>query len=112
MQHLIDGDLAANNGGWQWAAGTGTDAQPYFRIFNPTSQGKRFDPEGTYVRRYVPELAALPAPYIHEPWRLSTEQQHQYGVQIGHDYPIPLVDHQIQRQRVLELYGQRTSGAG
>ena len=67
MQHLVDGDPAANNGGWQWTAGTGTDAAPYFRIFNPVLQGIKFDPEGVYVRRYVPELADVPAKFIHEP---------------------------------------------
>ena len=69
MRHLVDGDLASNNGGWQWAAGTGTDAQPYFRIFNPVLQGQRFDPEGAYVRRWVPELARMPARWIHRPGR-------------------------------------------
>ena len=71
MQQLVDGDQAANNGGWQWAAGTGTDPQPFFRIFNPVLQGKKFDPDGAYVRRWVPELARVPNKFIHEPWRLS-----------------------------------------
>lgn len=106
MQQLVDGDPAANNGGWQWAAGTGTDAQPFFRIFNPISQGQKFDPHGDYVRRYVPELAAVPDPYIHQPWKMSEQEQRQYGVRIGHDYPAPIVDHQIQRQRALDLYGR------
>ena len=104
MHMLVDGDPAANNGGWQWAAGTGTDAQPYFRIFNPTSQGQKFDPAGAYVRRYVPELANLPDSFIHEPWKMSPEVQRLYGVQIGHDYPAPIVDHAVQRQRALDLY--------
>ena len=68
MQQLVDGDLAANNGGWQWSAGTGTDAAPYFRIFNPVTQGEKFDPDGDFVRRWVPELAAFPADTIHQPW--------------------------------------------
>ena len=103
MEKLVDGDQAANNGGWQWAAGTGTDAQPYFRIFNPTTQGEKFDPEGDYVRRWVPELARVPAAVIHQPWKLSdTERQH-----LGCDsYPMPVVDHAAQRVRALEMYRQ------
>ena len=77
MRELVDGDLAANNGGWQWAASTGTDAQPWFRIFNPTSQGERFDPDGDYVRRWVPELARVPARWIHQPWELPGRRGHQ-----------------------------------
>lgn len=104
MQQLVDGDVAANNGGWQWTAGTGTDAQPYFRIFNPTSQGQKFDPAGTYVRRYIPELAAVPDSFIHEPWQMSATMQQHCGVQIGRDYPAPIVDHAVQRQQALVLY--------
>jgi deoxyribodipyrimidine photo-lyase len=104
MQHLVDGDLAANNGGWQWAAGTGTDAQPYFRIFNPTSQGQKFDPQGAYVRHYLPELANVPEKFIHEPWKMSEQAQRQAGVQIGRNYPAPIVDHGVQRKRALALY--------
>ncbi len=106
MQQLVDGDLAANNGGWQWAAGTGTDAQPFFRIFNPTSQGQKFDPHGDYVRRYVPELAAVSDTYIHQPWKMSEQEQQRCGMRIGQDYPAPVVDHNVQRQRALELYGR------
>lgn len=84
MQHLVDGDPANNNGGWQWSASTGTDAQPYFRIFNPSAQGQRFDPRGEYVRRYVPELADVPDRYIHHPWDAPTAPP---------DYPSPIVDH-------------------
>lgn len=84
MHHLIDGDPAANNGGWQWAASTGTDAQPYFRIFNPVAQGRRYDPDGDYTRRYVPELADLPARLVHEPAKAATPRR---------GYPAPIVDH-------------------
>jgi deoxyribodipyrimidine photo-lyase len=104
MQKLIDGDLAANNGGWQWAASTGTDAQPFFRIFNPVSQGEKFDPDGTYVKRYVPELRRIPAKYIHRPWELSPSEQEAVGCVLGRDYPHPIVDHKVQRERALALY--------
>ena len=107
MQHLVDGDPASNNGGWQWAAGTGTDAAPYFRVLNPVLQGARFDPDGAYVRRFVPELASVPAKYIHNPWTMPTEVQKQAGCRIGKDYPAPLVDHKLARERVLLAY--RTS---
>jgi deoxyribodipyrimidine photo-lyase len=104
MRLLIDGDPAANNGGWQWAAGTGTDAQPYFRIFNPTSQSQKFDPDGAYIRRYVPELAGVPAKYIHEPQRMPAAEQRRVGVQIGRDYPLPIVDHKARRELALARY--------
>jgi deoxyribodipyrimidine photo-lyase len=106
MQHLVDGDPAANNGGWQWTAGTGTDAAPYFRIFNPTLQGQKFDPNGDYVRRWRPELANLPANLIHEPAKMSAAQQRQYGCLIGRDYPAPLVNHREMRDKALNLYKQ------
>jgi len=93
MRWLVDGDPANNNGGWQWAASTGTDAQPYFRIFNPTSQGKRFDPDGAYIRRWVPELADVPAPDVHEPWTSLLAQTT--------SYPPPMVDHQAERAEAL-----------
>ncbi|GAB4120929.1 MAG: deoxyribodipyrimidine photo-lyase [Roseiflexaceae bacterium] len=104
MQQLVDGDPAANNGGWQWAAGTGTDAQPYFRIFNPISQGEKFDPEGRYVRRYLPELARVPNRFIHAPWLMPPAEQRNCGVIIGRDYPQPIVDHATQRDRALAMY--------
>jgi deoxyribodipyrimidine photo-lyase len=104
MQNLLDGDLAANNGGWQWTAGTGTDAAPYFRIFNPVLQGMKFDPKGAYVRRYVPELASVPDKFIHEPWKMSAAQQEQFGCMLGRDYPAPIVDHGQARERVLAAY--------
>ncbi len=104
MQHLVDGDPAANNGGWQWIAGVGTDAAPYFRIFNPTLQGARFDPEGDYVRRWVPELARVAMGDIHAPWRMSPEEQQAAGCVIGRDYPAPIVDHAWARERTLAAY--------
>lgn len=104
MQMLIDGDLAANNGGWQWSAGVGTDAAPYFRIFNPTAQGQKFDPQGAYIRRWVPELRLVPERYIHEPWRMPHSEQVRAGCIIGRDYPAPIVDHAAARQRVLDAY--------
>ena len=103
---LIDFDLASNNGGWQWAASTGCDAQPYFRIFNPVTQSERFDPEGAFIRRYVPELAALSAKEIHAPWRLPPMVQQAKGVVIGRDYPPPIVDHAVAREQALELFGK------
>ncbi|KRF22092.1 deoxyribodipyrimidine photo-lyase [Phycicoccus sp. Soil802] len=96
LDHLIDGDIASNNHGWQWVAGTGTDASPYFRVFNPITQGLRFDPHGDYVRRYVPELAHLEGPAVHEPWK------HDDGY--AHDYPERLVDHADERREALRRY--------
>lgn len=110
MRLLLDGDPAANNGGWQWAAGTGTDAQPYFRIFNPVSQGEKFDPEGAYVRRYVPELANVPRKHIHQPHLMAPAEQLRADVQVGRDYPRPVVDHKLQRERALALYGAVRGG--
>ncbi len=97
MHQLVDADRAANNGGWQWSAGTGTDAAPYFRIFNPVTQGKRFDPEGDFVRKWVPELSSLPPRIIHEPWRNPTAPEMRR-------YPKRLVLHEEQRPRCLALY--------
>ena len=104
MQHLIDGDPAANNGGWQWTAGTGTDAAPYFRIFNPISQSLKHDPQGVYIRRWLPELSRVPDEYIHEPWKMPREAQKAAGCEIGVDYPAPLVDHAERRDRVMQAY--------
>lgn len=101
---LNDFDLAANNGNWQWAASTGCDAQPYFRIFNPVTQSKRFDAEGTFIRRYVPELASVPPKYIHAPWDMPPGEQAGCGCTIGRDYPAPVVEHAVQRERALILY--------
>ncbi|MEZ0579062.1 deoxyribodipyrimidine photo-lyase [Nocardioides sp. MH1] len=96
LDHLVDGDLASNNHGWQWVAGTGTDASPYFRVFNPITQGKRFDPDGDYVRRWVPELRHLSGKAAHEPWR------HDDGYAEG--YPEPVVDHDEERREALDRY--------
>jgi deoxyribodipyrimidine photo-lyase len=104
MRHLVDGDPAANNGGWQWTAGVGTDAAPYFRIFNPVLQGAKFDPQGGYVRRWVPELANVPDRFIHRPWDMPTDVQRASGCIIGQDYPAPIVDHALARERVLAAY--------
>lgn len=108
MQHLIDGDPAANNGGWQWSAGTGTDAAPYFRIFNPISQGTKFDPDGDYVRRWAPELANVPNDFIHEPWKMPTTTQQRSNCVISKDYPAPIVDHKAARQRTLTAFKEAT----
>lgn len=102
MRHLTDGDWAQNNAGWQWSAGSGVDAQPYFRIFNPVTQGQKFDPEGSYVRRWVPELARVPARYIHAPWLAPPEVLAAAGLRLGRDYPTPIVDHAFARQRFLD----------
>jgi deoxyribodipyrimidine photo-lyase len=99
LDHLVDGDLASNNHGWQWVAGTGTDAAPYFRVFNPVSQGKKFDPDGSYVRCWVPELAHLDGAAAHEPWR------HADGY--DHGYPTRIVDHAAERQVALARYTAR-----
>jgi len=104
---LNDYDLAANNGGWQWAASTGCDAQPYFRIFNPITQSERFDPGGAFIRRYLPVLARVPTARIHAPWRMSEGEQREAGVIIGHDYPAPLVDHEAARRLTLALFGKK-----
>jgi deoxyribodipyrimidine photo-lyase len=101
LRYLTDGDLAQNNLGWQWSAGCGCDAQPYFRVFNPVTQGQRFDPQGDYVRRYVPELAALPERYIHAPWTAPKAILEQAGVRLGKSYPKPIVEHAEARQRFL-----------
>lgn len=101
MEHLVDGDIASNNHGWQWTAGTGTDAAPYFRVFNPTSQGEKFDPTGDYVRRYVPELAGLDTKNIHDPSGL--------GLLAPPGYPAPMVDHAAERNEALLRY-KKVSG--
>lgn len=103
-RHLLDFDLAANNGGWQWSASTGCDAQPWFRIFNPVTQSEKFDPEGRFIRRYVPELAQLSNKGIHAPWTLTPAQLSAAGVRLGEHYPAPIVDHAAARLRTLARY--------
>ncbi|MFZ5584130.1 MAG: cryptochrome/photolyase family protein [Pseudomonadota bacterium] len=109
---LLDFDLAANNGGWQWAASTGCDAQPWFRIFNPITQSEKFDPQGRFIRRYVPELAGVPDKHIHAPWRMAPLEQQAAGVIIGRDYPAPVVDHNLARQRTLARFEAVKGKAG
>jgi deoxyribodipyrimidine photo-lyase len=114
-ERLIDFDLAANNGGWQWAASVGCDAQPWFRIFNPVTQSRRFDPQGHFIRRYIPELARVVDAYIHAPWTMPAAEQARGGCVIGRDYPAPIVDHAMQRQWALALFkvaGSSHSEAG
>lgn len=101
---LLDFDLAANNGGWQWAASTGCDAQPWFRIFNPVTQSEKFDPQGRFIRRYVPELANVPDKFIHAPWKLRPADQTACGCVIGRDYPLPIVDHAAAREKTLARF--------
>ena len=103
-QTLIDYDQAANVGGWQWSASVGTDAQPWFRIFNPVTQSQKFDPLGKFIRRHVPELAAVPDKWLHSPWTLPAAEQIRCGVSIGRDYPLPIVDHAAARIVTLDLF--------
>ena len=110
-ERLLDYDLASNNGGWQWAASTGCDAQPWFRIFNPVTQSRRFDADGTFIRRYVPELATLDGDAIHAPWLAPPAMQQAKGVVVGRDYPAPVVEHAAARQDALALYGTAGRGA-
>lgn len=98
MSQLIDGELAANNGGWQWAAGTGADAAPYFRVFNPTTQGQRFDTDGTFVKQWLPELADVPIKQVHTPHDWLNQHQPE------HNYPAPIVDHKLARIAAIEMF--------
>ena len=101
---LVDADLANNAASWQWVAGSGADAAPYFRIFNPVSQGEKFDPSGAYVRRWLPELAGLPDRFVHRPWEAPSDLLAAAGVVIGRTYPAPMVDHAEARTRALAAY--------
>lgn len=107
---LVDADLANNTLGWQWTAGCGADAAPYFRVFNPVTQGERFDPEGHYVRRWVPEIATLPTQFVHAPWTTPELLLKQLGMEIGRTYPAPIVDLKTSREDALSAYrGMRQS---
>ncbi len=103
-RHLNDFDLAANNGGWQWAASSGCDAQPYFRIFNPVTQSEKFDRDGAFIKRYLPQLESFNAKEIHAPWLAPAQRQSDAGCIIGVDYPAPIVDHAVARATTLERY--------
>jgi deoxyribodipyrimidine photo-lyase len=103
---LVDADLAANTLGWQWSAGCGADAAPYFRVFNPVRQGERFDPKGDYVRRWCPELAALPDRWIHQPWAAPEPILKAAGMTLGRDYPAPVVDLAASRREALVAWEQ------
>ncbi len=107
---LLDADLASNSASWQWIAGCGADAAPFFRIFNPVTQGKKFDPNGDYVRKYVPELASLPDKFIHNPWEMPAEIARESGVTIGSSYPQPVVDLKTSRERALAAFQSLTRG--
>jgi deoxyribodipyrimidine photo-lyase len=112
MQHLVDGDPAANNGGWQWTAGTGTDAAPYFRVFNPLLQSKKHDPQGATIHRWLPELAHVPDKFLHQPWKMPLEVQREASCVIGQDYAAPIVDHAWARERALAAYNKARQEAG
>ncbi|MEQ8935162.1 MAG: deoxyribodipyrimidine photo-lyase, partial [Amphiplicatus sp.] len=101
---LLDADLANNSASWQWVAGCGADAAPYFRIFNPVLQGEKFDPDGAYVKRWIPELADMPKKYVHKPWRAPEDVLEEAGVTLGETYPKPIVDHAVARRRALEAF--------
>ena len=103
---MVDADLASNTLGWQWSAGCGADAAPYFRIFAPVLQGRRFDERGDYVRRWVPELAMMPAEHIHAPWEAPPEVLVAAGVRLGENYPRPIVDHAAARAEALAALKQ------
>jgi deoxyribodipyrimidine photo-lyase len=109
-QHLADADLASNNGGWQWTASSGPDAQPYFRVFNPTLQAQRFDPHGVFVRTMLPVLANVPEALVHEPWRMLNYVAKDAHCVIGRDYPEPIVDHAAARARAIAVYGGSLKG--
>ena len=111
MEHLIDGDMGSNNGGWQWVAGTGTDPHDFTRVFNPTLQQERFDPDGRYVRRWVPELGRVPLERVAKPWTMTPEEQRRAGCIIGRDYPEPMVDHLEERRRAIEAHREAVGAA-
>jgi len=111
LRHLlVDGDIAQNAGNWQWVAGTGPDAAPYFRVFNPVVQSQRFDPEGAYITTFVPELANVPAPWIHAPWTAASSELAVAGVTLGGTYPHPIIDHGFARDRAIAAYNAASKG--
>lgn len=103
---LVDADLASNTMGWQWTAGCGADAAPYFRIFNPVTQGEKFDPHGDYVRHWIPELNRLPSEWVHKPWEAPARLLAEAGIELGSTYSVPIVDHREARSRALEALQQ------
>lgn len=103
-QYLLDFDLAANNGGWQWCASTGSDAQPYFRVFNPVLQSERFDPKGEFIRQYCPELQNFSDKKIHAPWKTTKAEQEKWNCILGKKYPLPIVDHSTAKSKVVALF--------
>jgi deoxyribodipyrimidine photo-lyase len=107
---LVDADAASNPANWQWVAGSGADVAPYFRVFNPILQGEKFDPDGAYVRRWVPELAELPPALIHQPWTATPLELAGSGVTLGKTYPSPIVDHKVGRERALAGYAKVRNG--
>ncbi|MBT8214800.1 MAG: FAD-binding domain-containing protein, partial [Acidimicrobiia bacterium] len=109
---LVDGDVAQNVGNWQWVAGTGVDAAPYFRVFNPVTQSKKFDPSGEYIRRWVPELAELGNAHIHAPWESGPLELAAAGITLDDTYPLPIVDHAEARERCLETYQRARERGG
>lgn len=111
-EKLMDYELASNNGGWQWCASTGTDAVPYFRIFNPYTQAARFDKEAEYIKKYVPELKDLPPKYVHNPTLIDEKTEEKYGVKIGRDYPAPVADYKKGRERALNAFKNSANSAG
>jgi deoxyribodipyrimidine photo-lyase len=112
MERLIDGDVASNNGGWQWVTSVGTDPAPYFqRLFNPMTQHERFDPDGVYVRRWLPELREVPDSHLVRPWLMDEQEQEASGCRIGSDYPQPVVDHAEERRFAVERYRAATGEA-
>ena len=103
---LVDADAGNNPANWQWVAGCGADAAPYFRVFNPILQGEKFDPDGSYVRRWVPELADLPSGLIHQPWTATPLELAGAGITLGETYPRPIVEHKVGRERALAAYAK------
>jgi len=101
---LVDADIGSNSAGWQWISGSGVDASPYFRIFNPILQGKKFDPNGEYVKKFIPVLDKIPEKYIHCPWEMSIDEQEKYNFLLGKDYPKPIVDLSDTRKRAIAAF--------